>query len=146
VQRAQDLIDQQCVLNSRHKDIQTVQTWTWTKKFVMCARSAAYSVMGLHVNTMLSRCKETWAGSAWRAWGGAWLGTCGQHWTYNGNIHVLFAGARVMGVSMVIAARGEGVMCAIFPPPPHRITCLSPETRVKNCRVGLLMLYMLESA
>jgi hypothetical protein len=112
----------------------------------MCAQSAAYSVMGLHVNTILSCCNETWAGSGWRAWGGGvWLGTCGQHWTSNGNIYVLFAGARVMGVSMVMAAWGEGVMCAIFPPPPRRIACLSPETRVKNRWVGLLMLYMLES-
>jgi hypothetical protein len=51
-----------------------------------------------------------------------------------------------MGVSMVIAAWGEGVMCAIFPPPPRWIDCLSPETRVKNRWVGPLMVYMLESA
>jgi hypothetical protein len=48
----------------------------------------------------------------------AWLGTCGQHWTSNGNIHVLFAGARVMGVLMVIAARGGGGYVCHFPPSP----------------------------
>jgi hypothetical protein len=36
-----------------------------------------------------------------------------------------------MGVSMVIAAWGEGVIYAISPPPPRRIACLSPETRVR---------------
>ncbi len=44
-----------------------------------------------------------------RMGGGAWLGTCSQHWTSNGNIYVLCAGARVMGVSMVIAAWGRGL-------------------------------------
>ncbi len=39
--------------------------------------------------------------------------------------------ARMMGVSMMIAAWGEGVMCACVPPPPRRIALRSPETCVK---------------
>jgi hypothetical protein len=39
--------------------------------------------------------------------------------------------ARVKGVSMVIAAWGEGV-CVSCPPPPRRIARRSPNTRVKN--------------
>jgi hypothetical protein len=40
-----------------------------------------------------------------------------------------------MGVLMVIAAWGEGVMYVCAPPPPRRIACLSPETRVRNVRL-----------
>ena len=40
--------------------------------------------------------------------------------------------ARVKGVSMVIAAWGEGVMSSPFTPPPRRIARRSPNTRVKN--------------
>ncbi len=50
------------------------------------------------------------------------------------------AGEHVMGVSMVIAAWGEGVMCAFVPPPPRRIARRLPKTRVKNWP-GLLMFY-----
>jgi hypothetical protein len=70
-----------------------------------------------------------------RKGGGACLGTRGQHWTSNGNIYILCAGARVMGVLMVIAACGEGVMYSCAPPPPRRIARLSPETRVRNVRL-----------
>ncbi len=122
------------MLNPRQTDIQTVQTilhvvssvlrnWLhinnlvsrYGQKFVMCARSAAYSVMELHLNTMYHAAKKRGRGVA-NARGvgggghGAWLGTCGQHWASNENIYVVYTGARVMGVSMVIAAWGEGVM------------------------------------
>ncbi len=98
----------------------------------MCARSAAYSAMELHVNTMYHAAKKRGRGAAGARGGGAWLGACGQHWTSKGNIYVLCAGAHVMGVSMVIAAWGEGVIWAIFPPPLHRIACLSLTMRVKT--------------
>jgi hypothetical protein len=39
--------------------------------------------------------------------------------------------ARLMGVPMVIAAWERGLLCALVPPPPHRIACCSPKTRVK---------------
>jgi hypothetical protein len=39
--------------------------------------------------------------------------------------------ARVMGVSMVIAAWGEGVNVCLCPPPLHRITCRLPKMRLK---------------
>jgi hypothetical protein len=41
----------------------------------------------------------------------------------------------MVGVLMMIAAWGEGVMYACAPPPPGRIACLSPETRVRNVRL-----------
>ncbi len=81
------------------------------KNFVMCAQSAAYSVMELHLNIMYHAAKKRGGGVAnVRGVGGAWLGTCGQQWASNENIYVVYTGARVMGVSMVIAAWGEGVM------------------------------------
>ncbi len=43
-----------------------------------------------------------------------------------------------MAVSMVIAAWGEGVMCACVPPPPRRIARRSPKMRVKTTLVGVL--------
>ncbi len=69
MQRAQDLIDQQCVLNSRHKDIQTVHTdMDIDKKFVRCARSAAYSVMELHKTIYITLQRNV---------GGEWLARVG---------------------------------------------------------------------
>jgi hypothetical protein len=58
-------------------------------------------------------------GGEWlaRVGGGAWLGTFGQKRSSKGNINVLCIGARVMGVSMVIAAWGEGVMRPFSPLP-----------------------------
>jgi hypothetical protein len=78
----------------------------------MCAQSAAYSVMELHLNNMYHAAKKRGRGVAAsaRGVGGAWLGTCGQHWAPNENIYVVCIGARVVGISMGIAAWEEGVM------------------------------------
>ncbi len=57
VQRAQDLIDQQCVLNSRHKDIQTVQTWIWTKICYVCVVSSVLC-NGTSLNNIYHAAKE----------------------------------------------------------------------------------------
>jgi hypothetical protein len=49
---------------------------------------------GLHISTLISRGRKTWAGDGWRAWGG---GVAGKPWPeldFNKNICV---GARVMG-------------------------------------------------
>ncbi len=67
------MIDQQCVLNSRHKDTQTVQTWIWTK-ILMRAWSAAYSVMELHVNIMYHAAKKRGRGVAGARGGGGVVG------------------------------------------------------------------------
>jgi hypothetical protein len=39
--------------------------------------------------------------------------------------------AREMGVSMVTAAWGEGLMCACVPPPPRQIARHSPKTCIQ---------------
>jgi hypothetical protein len=59
-------------------------------------------------------------------------------WSFKENM--LYAvGARVLGISMVIAAWGSGLMFACVPPPPRRIARRSPKTRVKNkTLVGVL--------
>jgi hypothetical protein len=63
-----DLIDQQSVLNSRQTDIQTVQTMdTWPKNSLRVVGSVLCN--GLHINTLMSCCRETWAGNGWRMWG-----------------------------------------------------------------------------
>jgi hypothetical protein len=54
-----DLIDQQCVLNSRQTDIQTVQPMDDKKN--LCAWSAPYFAMDF-ISTLMSYCRETWAG------------------------------------------------------------------------------------
>jgi hypothetical protein len=63
---------------------------------------------GLHINTMISRCRETWAGAAGTRGGGA---TCAgnpqQYWTFKENI--CFFGTRVMGVFDGDYSLGGGV-------------------------------------
>jgi hypothetical protein len=126
-----DLTDQQCVLNFRHTDC--TDFGHWTEKSMCAVSSVLYH--GTSLNNLYHAAKKRGRGAAGARGGGVWLGTGGQLWTSKGNIYVLCTGARVMGVSMVIAAWGEGVIYAIFPPPPRRIACLSPETRVRTARL-----------
>jgi hypothetical protein len=56
-------------------------------------------------------------------------------WTFKENMFYA-VGASMMGVSMVIAAWGEGVNVCLCPPPPHRIAHRSPKMRVKNAGWG----------
>jgi hypothetical protein len=55
------------VLNSRQTDIQTVQTMD-DQKYLHVVSSALCN--GLHINTLISRCRETWAGAAGACGGG----------------------------------------------------------------------------
>ncbi len=109
MQRAYKLTDQQCALNSRQKVIQTVQTMNIGQKNSVCVVSNVLQ-NGLHINNLIPRCRETWAGDGWHAWGGRGWGPAAST-----GLGCVF-GARVMGVSVVIAAWGEGVMCACAPP------------------------------
>jgi hypothetical protein len=147
----------------------------------MCALSAAYSVMELHVNTMYHAAKKRgrgvagarggggrgwglaasigllkeyicfvcWRGDGWfdgdrSLGGGGYVGhfppspsldrlsftrnARKNRWV--GLLMLYMLGGRVMGVSMVIAAWGEGVGVLVSPSPsPDRLSCA--KTRVK---------------
>ncbi len=86
------MIDQQCVLNSRHTDC--TDNGHWTKIF--CVYGQQCTGNGLHINTLISRCRKTWAGDGWRAWGGGVAGKPRPVLDFNGKL--LCAGARMMGV------------------------------------------------
>jgi hypothetical protein len=63
------------------------------------------------------------------SWGGG-----GRGWKPMASFGLLSkcAGARVMGVAMVISAWGEGVNVCCAPPPPRRIARRPPKARVKT--------------
>jgi hypothetical protein len=107
---------------------------------------------GLYINTLLSRCKETWARDVWRMWGG---GVAGSPWPVkdfkpmpsvqwqkvvspprllSARQH-FHTGMRVMGVFDGDCSRGEGVMPT--PPPPRQIARRLPRTSVTNTGWGL---------
>ncbi len=44
---------------------------------------------GLYINTLMSRCRETWAGGRLAHVGGGWLGIRGQYWTFKENVGAL---------------------------------------------------------
>jgi hypothetical protein len=80
------LIGQQCVLISRHTDCTDNEHWTEKSACVvssvlgkglqtnsLCVVSNILS-NALYINNMVSRCRETWAGDGWRAWGGGVAG------------------------------------------------------------------------
>jgi hypothetical protein len=86
------------MLNYRQTDIQTVQTiwicFDWKIKSMRVVSSVLRN--GLHINALMSCCKETWAGDSWRTWGG---GMAGKPWpVLDLNEKILCVGARVMGV------------------------------------------------
>jgi hypothetical protein len=99
---------------------------------------------GLHINTLISRCRETWAGDGWHALGGgAWLGIRGQHWTFKGTIYVLCCwSARDGRFNGDCSLGGVGYVC-LCPPSPS----LDRSSRAQNARKkrwlgpGLLMFY-----
>ncbi len=70
-----DLTGQQCVLNSRHTDCTDFETLDIGPKKSVCVVSVLGN--GLHINTLISRGRKTWAGDGWRAWGG---GVAGKPW------------------------------------------------------------------
>ncbi len=69
------VFDGSATLNSRRTSIQTVQTiWTFFSDWKLNSMEmhVVSSVLsnGPQINNPISRCKETWAGDGWRAWGG----------------------------------------------------------------------------
>jgi hypothetical protein len=65
-----DLTDQQCVLNFRHTDC--TDYGHWTEKIYV--RGQQRSLQWNFIKQLISRCKEMWAGSGWRACGGGGRG------------------------------------------------------------------------
>ncbi len=69
--RALDLIDQQAEFQTdRHTDCTDNGTYL-ADNFLRVVSSVLCN--GLHLNTLMSRCRQTWVGDGWRVWGvGGW--------------------------------------------------------------------------
>ncbi len=89
---------------------------------------------GLHINTLISHCREMWAENGWRAW---W----GRGWEPAASIGLLVKICFVLFKRAWWAFRWwlqpgwRGLMCTCFLSPSSD-RCGSPETRVKNAGWG----------
>jgi hypothetical protein len=109
---------------------------------------------GLYINTLLSLQRNVGVGDSWRAWGGGWLGFCGQYGTLMKVLGAQRQGAvkppryaflarithfmlecAIWAFSMVIAAWGRVNVCPC-PPPPRRIARRLPKTVAANTGQG----------
>ncbi len=131
------LYDGSAVLKNsdRQTDKQTVQTilnsWLENKFTLLCVVSSILR-NGLQINTLISRCKQTWAGAIGARGGGRVLRPVTSSGFLGNGV-----GAHVMGALMVIAAWGEGVNVCLVPPPPRRIACHPTQSACKNSGWGL---------
>jgi hypothetical protein len=110
-----NLMGQQCVLNSRHTDCTDSETfWYWTEKSACVVSSVLGN--GLHINTLISRGRKTWAGDGWRAWGG---GVSGKPWPeLDFNVVFMCRSARDGRFRRWLQPGGRGLMHAPLPPSP----------------------------
>ncbi len=141
--------DSSAVRNFRQTDIYTHRLYIPRT----CDRKNSLHVVSsvlhsrLYINTLLSCWRETWGGTSGAHREKGWLEAHSQYRTsstclarndkgwfvphaFLARVTYFYTGTRVMGVSMVIASRGEGVTPT--PPLPRQITCRPPKTRVTN--------------
>ncbi len=132
------LMGQQCVLISRHTDCTDNEHWTEKSA---CVVSSVLG-KGLHISTLISRGRKTWAGDGWRAWGGGVAGKPRPELDFNENLCV---GARGGCFRRWSQPGGRGLMHAPCSPSPltdrssfaqnaRRNRWLSPRTRLLSPR------------
>jgi hypothetical protein len=106
-----DLIGQQCVLNSRHTDC--IDKNIGPKKSVCIVSSILGK--GLHINTLISRGRKTWAGDGCRAWRGGVARKPRPVLDFNGKF--MCRSARDGRFQQWLQPGGRGLMHAVLPPP-----------------------------
>jgi hypothetical protein len=115
-------------------DIQTVQTMDIGPKKSVCVVSSVLG-NGLHINTLISRCRKTWTGDSWHAWRG---GMAGKPWPvldFNGKF--LCRNARDGHFRQWLQPGGRGLMHALLPPSPLTDCSSFAQITRKNRWLGL---------
>ncbi len=121
------LYDGSAVLKFRQIDIQTLQTiriFGWKITHILRVVSSVLC-NGLQINTLISRCKQTWAGGLAHVGGGV----AGDPWPALDS-KITVSERAWWAFRWWLQPGGRGLKYACAPPPPRRIARRPPKARV----------------